>query len=317
MGLGGSSIQKRRTMHTTDTDRLDAAFTLLAEVVADQNARGRPCYSAGLKPALQKRMPGFYEGRLGFTSFREFLENAASRGLVRLEPTGGPDVNVVPPGGRAVPVATGPLDRARTPHWIRSDLWRAFFDWTPGLKRVYDRKVDRAVMFPEAPNPLEDPDATALRSATESEPERFVPIEPIPMDAQTAWMSDFVAKLADGPLTQALHGALMSDRPIQAFNRVVRADPALGREWYARRLEEVENVVLSWQKEHGLTFPIREATQLPTPHLDTPGRGVPQAAIEITEIDQLRKQLHLAIDEMPLGDLLKLSIPLQYLVERR
>jgi len=79
LGLSRTEYLQEDTMTTTDQIELDAAFALLREIVGEQHRRGRRCFSAGLKPAMQKRVPGFFEGRLGFTSFREFLEAAAAR----------------------------------------------------------------------------------------------------------------------------------------------------------------------------------------------------------------------------------------------
>jgi len=196
---------------------------------------------------------------------------------------------------------------------VRRDLWKAFFDWTPGLTRVYDRQRDRALHFPEAPNPLERPEVTALRSEVEADPDQFVEIKPIGMDAQLAWMNDFAKGVDDEGLRQALHIALMSERPIPAFNRLVRADPTIGREWYARRVSEVESVIADWQEAHGLQFAPhapRDEGEKPSGTLATPAAAPPAG----TEIEEVRARLHAAIDRMAMADMLNLF---EYLIERR
>lgn len=297
-------------MTTTDQTELDAAFALLCEVVEEHHRQGRRCFSAGLKPAMQKRAPGFFEGRLGFTSFRQFLEAGAARRIVELQGTHGPDVNVVPLGASPLPSGGERADHPRSPRWVRPDLWRAFFDWTPGLKRVFDRRGDRALVFSEAPNPLEAPDVTAMRSEVEADPDQFIEIKPIGMDSQMVWMNDYANGVKDDALRQALHAALMTDRPIAAFNRVVRAEPTIGREWYARRLHEVESVMAEWQEFHGL----RLALNVPRDDTERPMAPTEAGTGAGTEVDDLRARLHAAIDRMPMPELLKL---VEYLIDRR
>ena len=171
-------------------------------------------------------------------------------------------------------------------------------------------------MFPEAENPFEGPEAKALRSAVEANDDRFIPIQPLGMEAQTKWMNEFVKELGDRPMTQALQAALMSDRPMQSFSRVVRAEPAW-RGVVRPSAEEVERVIIGWQTEHGLTFPISDVTPATDGLPSVAGRGFIWDGGASRDVEQLRRQLHEAIDQMPLADLLKLSVPLEYLVESR
>lgn len=58
---------------------LDTAEALLAE-------RGDRVFGSMVKQTLKRRKPGFSETSLGFRSFNELLEDAESRGLIKIEP---------------------------------------------------------------------------------------------------------------------------------------------------------------------------------------------------------------------------------------
>jgi uncharacterized LabA/DUF88 family protein len=63
----------------------EAAFGLLAEVVAGLAARGRSPQLSGLKNQMRKRQPDFTEKRFGYGGFMQFCKAAQARGLVTLE----------------------------------------------------------------------------------------------------------------------------------------------------------------------------------------------------------------------------------------
>lgn len=64
----------------------EAAFGLLAAIVAEYEAAGRPAYGAPVKVALQRRSNGWFdEAKLGFSRFKGFLEAARDAGVVDFE----------------------------------------------------------------------------------------------------------------------------------------------------------------------------------------------------------------------------------------
>lgn len=297
-------------MDTTQQQRLKAAFDLLAEVVGEYQQQGRRCYSATLKPNMRSRNPEFFEGLLGFASFREFLRAAQSAGVVDLVPTLGPDVIVTPPGqARRTEERYG--GRRPAVRRIRADIWKAFFDWTPGLKRVLDREAARVLIFTENPNPLESDDAKAAREAVASDPDRYIRINPISMDEQRSWMQEFADSLTDKTFRDVLHAALMSDRPIQNFNQAARATPG-GAQWHEARYQNVQRRIESFLAEHGIEMDIYEP-ELVSPQV---GGASAEAPVHEADLDALRRTLHAAIDRMPRAELLKISVPLEYLVDR-
>ena len=70
------------------------AFVALCNLVRKWRAEGRKTTTAGLKPALQKAIPGFSEADFGFLQFRDFVAAAVEAGHIQVQklPTGHPMV---------------------------------------------------------------------------------------------------------------------------------------------------------------------------------------------------------------------------------
>lgn len=63
----------------------DAAFKLLAEVIASVAGPGGAAPLSGLKNQLRKQLPGFTEKRFGYGGFLQFCKAARTRGLIEME----------------------------------------------------------------------------------------------------------------------------------------------------------------------------------------------------------------------------------------
>ena len=293
------------------TPQHEAALRLLQSVVHDRLASGRRTHSAGLKPAMQQRSnQGFSEIRLGFPNFRAFLEWAQDAGAVRLVPAPtGPDMEVLPAhpaADQAIPTSESRGLRGR----IRADLWRSFVDWRTDWRRVFDRESGEARMFPREPHEVGDaPQHAALRAAVTDNPNRFVEIAPIPQDAQLAWMREFADAEADSPLNVQLQAALRDERPAAAFATRLRQTPTALHRWNRWRELRVAAAIQEWAGNHQLEVTIHDEPQR---------RFVEGPRLFVADMDDqaLRQRLHEAIDKMPMAELLRLPIPLEYLISR-
>ena len=138
------------------------ALELLSEVVARNHRDGRRSFAASLKPEMRRRsLDGFDEQRLGFSSFRRFLDYAVDEGAVELRAAPrGPDVVVVPIGGQPLASELAP----GTARKIRGDIWDAFLDWTQGFTRLWDDEDKRAYRIPAERVPLSQ--KTCVESAS-------------------------------------------------------------------------------------------------------------------------------------------------------
>ncbi len=200
------------------------AFALLADAVKDYYVANRRAYSAGLKPELKRRDPAFDEQGLGFASFRRFLEAAERAGVVDVHPARrGPDIELVPPGEPLHPEY--PVRRPRSPGRLRSDLWKAWVDWTPGYRRLYDRQRHVAERIPAVPVSALSPEHRELVEALDAGDERVIPIAGLSIERQLEWMTEFVAEAGD--FGARLSEALRRERPAQEFVFAMRSRPDL------------------------------------------------------------------------------------------
>jgi hypothetical protein len=70
-------------------ERTQAALNLVLETLealAEERGSGEKIWGSMVKQTLKRRRPGFNESYYGFRSFNRLLEEAASRGLMDLEP---------------------------------------------------------------------------------------------------------------------------------------------------------------------------------------------------------------------------------------
>jgi Uncharacterised protein family (UPF0158) len=301
-------------VEAADIDIREHFFGLLRTALNEVMAGGGRPYAAALKPLLKRLSnDGFSESRLGFDSFREFLRAAESRGLVELRHTAGGDIEVLPASNQPTPVGAKVV--AKPEHVIRADLWRAFVDWSPELARVYDRIEDRAVTFPEEEKPFENERHTELRRAVVQQPARYVRITPISMDETLAVMRAFAETLADPDERGELQAALTRARPAAAFAAVVRSRPDLARGWHLVRLQDVADRISEWAARHDIAVDFIRTSQQVSSSGDA-GLRAEDGIVAGRSAEALRAAILGAVERMPLSELLKLPIPVEYLINR-
>ncbi len=309
-------------MNQVDQSKRDEAFAVLRQTVDEFFGNGRRALGAAVKPELvRKTFGGFSESALGFSSFGDFVRAAQAQGIVDVHSSRmTPDLELLPPGEQPQPQPddAAAVDTQRPATYsppgqsIRTDLWRAFVDWTPGLMRAYDREQDRAVFFPEEPAPLEPEEHRAARDAWKSNPERFPRIEPIGMARQIEWMQDFTERQPRGPARTILEFALSRDRPFREFSHAIREDSGLVAAWHVHRKELVADCIRKWMADNDLKVSIFKPVWMP--HGGDTARETRPAADP--HVEMIRQRLHRVIDRMTAADLLRLSIPVEYLIEQ-
>lgn len=301
--------------HSQRDDNLQTAFDVLASLVEEMHAAGRRTYAASVKPQLLTRTNGGFNEREigpGFASFRDFLAAAETAGVVKVSPAPvGPDVEILPPGATSL----GPRNisaRVGVGPRIRADLWRAFVDWTPGRLRVFDRLDNVAKVVTAQPAPLEPPQQSALRRAIPVEPDRYVTISPVPLERQQEIMAEFLATLEPSPVHAALETALRSPRPIRAFTSTLTIDGAVHDAYTAHRLSCIARIIEEWKGVNHLEVDIFESR--PQARLDESTSHAPPANDPAEAA--ARRILHAAIDRMPLEELNRLHVPVEFYLER-
>jgi uncharacterized protein (TIGR00288 family) len=81
--------KKRREAAPAGEDKKQEAFDLLLETLnalIAERGEGERIWGSMVKQALKRRKPGFNESYYGFRAFSDLLEEAAKKGLIKLEP---------------------------------------------------------------------------------------------------------------------------------------------------------------------------------------------------------------------------------------
>lgn len=295
------------------------AFDLLVAVVADFYESGRRAYSAGLKPELRVRSGGaFDEHALGYETFRGFISAAETAGLVDVHPAlRGPDIEVVPTG-RPSRVVDGGGSAAPASRRVRHDLWKAWLDWAPGYRRLYDRDADLAVRVASLPVAALSDEHRALVEAADAADGRVIEIAGISIEDQLGWMTEF-AQTA-GPRGARLMAALQRERPAQEFTNALRGWPDLAASWRDQLLKRVRAEIERWAAEHDLEIQLTEPPP-PAPVVERQDHAADQTheRADAPDLDPetIRRLVRRAVERMPAEALLELSIPFKYFLEPR
>ena len=291
------------------------------QAVRDLHARGRTTTAAGVKSEMRRlSAQGFDESRLGYPRFRDFLQEAQRLGAVVVVAPSSPgrDAIVALPGDALPPTVKRKL--------VRPDLWRAFIDWTPGMLRVYDRSTDRAVCVSTEPAPLEPTYNTEIRDQVKRNSAGFIQITPVSPDEQMEWAKSFVETLASGSDSAAeqLASALDQPKPLGAFTALIKLDSQLAGDWARWRETRLVREIRAWSELNGLrlepyvstTTASRGADVVKHHHsaFNTSSSYLTSANDLEVDLAPIRDKILAALSRMPTADLLRLSIPAEYLL---
>jgi hypothetical protein len=292
-------------------------YGLLAEVVRDAHVAGRRCIAASLKPALQRRSNGgFSESRLGFETFRQFLRAAEAQGVITTRPSSGGDVEVALPAAQTSdPTVAGSAqgDPAIGPgQRIRPDLWRAWVEWSTDLARVFDRQTGEARLYPAEERPYEAEAWAALRREMRDNPARFVAIEPTTPEDTLQRMRQFAEEQSDS-VRERLVAALGDEQPAARFTALVRSEPELAKAWHFVRAQQIAGAITEWCRRNDVNVDFLEAARPRAGRVPSMER---REASSWGSEEELRELVLAAVRKMPVGDLLRLPIALEYLVTK-
>ena len=291
-----------------NNDRRRDAFEALRSVAEEFAARGRLCFAASAKPAMVARV-GFDETVAGYPTFRSLLADAEREGWVTLSYVSSGDVRISAPAGEPSagrsPQATG--REAQTPSATRERLL------PPGTKIRHD--FWNAVIK-DSETWLYDSAADAVvTGASAGQREDLVPLPTADATLQSAWVQQFLETL-DEPRRSAIDAVIAKVDEPRAKHDVLTSLPAPVRNaWYAWRTRRVLERLEEWKAEHGKDVellisrrPIRQPPRSTRPIR----KGAPTSA---NAEQRLRDRLHQAIDQMPMSELLRLPIPIEFLID--
>lgn len=288
-------------------DRRREAFEALRHVAEEFAARGRKCVAASAKPAFVARV-GFDESAIGYPTFRAMLADAERGGWVTLSYVPSGDVRISPPTDAP---AAGPTTRTMKPAAqmppvgrqrplplgtkIRHDFWNAVI------------KDTETWLFDQA--------ADAVVTGASEQREGMVPLPTADVSVQNAWIQEFLETL-DEPRRSAVGAAVLQVDEPRAKHEVLVSQPAPVRNaWYAWRTRMVLSRLEKWKEEHGLNnvelFFVSPVSRPPRSARTGRAGGTAPA----TSDRQLRDRVHRAIEHMPTSELLRLPIPIEFLLD--
>lgn len=319
---------------------VDAAFAELRSLVVDWRSAGRVTTTAGLKPALKDRMPGFSEADYGFTTFRDFTLAAQDADYVRISRLHNghnllhlPEESIDELGAMVAHATSGSAESplsTMVPHSrLKSEVWGAFVDWNTDYVRFWDRRSRKAFMYPVA----ED---GSLR--IESEPERFVRVPPVTFGQQQLWMREWANSLSE-PSRAAVIESLADDAPSGEFRRTL-GRWGLSDRWRLTLQQKVWEAVGQWVAQENvplgdITDRRKVAASASASGAVAPGVSevVPSrpdakeanvtgghhevaATSDQSELHRLRQLVHRAVDRMSLAELAALPLRAEHLLDR-
>jgi hypothetical protein len=270
-------------------------FSLLRDSVLEMEAEAQTMTAAGVSLWMRRMDPGFSPVAAGFSTFRLFLEAAEADGLVSVqmpEQTGLPDLMVASPGEDA----TRRGSKAAGPTRVRRDIWDAVMDWAPSRRHGYNRRTRHIV------RDLESPASSDL-----------ITLPKITKEQQLAWMRDFAASLESSEERAKAEEALATQAPVGAFGHLLRGSSRLSTEWRSRLRTEVLAKIIAWADSHQIARGdlVMKPEQEPS---RSPLQSRPGGAMRAE--DDLRAELLRTLERLPLAELLKLPIPLEYVLRR-
>jgi hypothetical protein len=278
-------------------ERRLSAFNALGAIAADFAARGRLFVAASAKPAVRERV-GFDESALGYRTFREFLTDAERNGAVRLVYGRAGDVEILGPEAEAIAETHPPTEQAAhsADERVRPDLWNAVTDLDADRSWWYDPKADIVVT---------DASSVGLTG--------LVAVPSLGPD-QEQWISEFVVSLPESSRLK-LEAELAAASTVPLKLKLVSARPEFRRRWYDLRTARVREALERWKREHSLDVDLVDRRQQPRKAISSPARQKGSTKPVGAQDDDLRDRLHRAIERMPRSELLRISLPIEYLLD--
>ena len=282
------------------------AFEALRQIAAEYAARGRRCLAASAKPAMVARV-GFDETDVGYPTFRALLSDAEREGWVSLSYIPSGDVNIAAPlaDGSAAP---GHDDLTPSPEAARPTNDRPL---PPGAKIRHD--LWNAIIK-ESETWFYDPAADAVVTGSSAETrDNLISLPTADADAQNDWINQFLETLEENRRNAIAAVVAEADDP-RAKNEVLTSQRVpIRNAWYAWRTRMVLERLQNWKETHSLGVDLlisRPTRQLPRSARSRQGTGAAASSER-----PLRERLHRAIDQMPTSELLRLSIPVEFLID--
>jgi hypothetical protein len=270
---------------------IERGLELLQEALASLSTE-TPA-AAGVYSRMRKIDPSFTFHVAGYKSFRELLNEAEKQGLVTIEKEpGASDVMVRPALGGSMPKASKPVTR------IGTDLWRALLDWGPSANYGFDRDSGRT-------NPLEDGKLSTSQ----------VRVPSISKAEQLEWMREFAAQETSEIAQAALNAGLAQSDPTAGFSQALKQSDPASRRWKRFLKLRVLDRATKWAGASSIPLSSIEGANPSAKLSRLPSESPSSPNTEDTE-SLLREHILSVVASLPLSELLRISIPVEYTIRR-
>lgn len=134
-------------------------------------------------------------------------------------------------------------------------LIEAFQDHGGEARYVLDRTTGEVIFV--YPDGLSHEEAEELEERFESDPGRYITVEPMPSHEGFDIMEDFVESLAPSPARRQLERALEGRRPFRRFKDALYDLPSLRESWHHFHDRRMLEYAADWVRAEGIDLPLR------------------------------------------------------------
>lgn len=261
-------------------------FEVLAKAIAEFESSGKVATAAGVSARMRQISPGFSVSSTEFASFRDITRAAESAGLILATRTSSDYVLKL----------VGDHDQDFRGATLRPDLWRAIQDWTEGVRYAFNRGTQKT-----------EPIGASL-------PVGSVAVPTVAKSTSVQWMREFSATQR-GDLAMLLTEALNDKDPIAGFHRVTQENGSIKRRWSKYLRTRVLDTAVTWATSNSIPRSEIFTSSVSMNALSAPKAQVKEAADISGDIDARQRVLDI-LESMPLHELLRLPIPLEYSLKR-
>lgn len=282
------------------------AMGLLKATVADLEGRGSATYAAGVSARMKQADPTFDVRNCGFPTFKAFLAHAVEEGVVRVSrKPGASDFTVT---GVDTPAVAGE-EVVPSGRYLRQEAWAAFTR-IEAASSWWQRDSGRIV------GPMSDqPDDGS----------EWVEMRPLTRAELTSWMRAFAEGVQEPKRNAELLASLDTASSVENFNTQVRLHQGTARRWGRFYRDQVMRHAFRWAENNSVPrerlFRAGDGGARPTPSTalsDKLREGTGGARRDdLTSYEsRARAAVITAVERMPLAEVLRLPIPVEYLIRR-
>lgn len=253
-------------------------FESLVSTIAEFESAGKSATAAGVSARMRQLLPGFSVAATEFKTFRDLTQAAENAGLITSARTSSDYV---------LSLVRSDDFRGET---LLPGLWRAIQDWTEGANYAFNRVTRKT-----------EPVGVSV-------PAGAVAVPTVDKTTNAQWMRDF-ASTQQGDIAFTLEAALAEEDPVAAFLRTVRDNDSVKRRWSKYLRSRVLDTAVTWATANGIP-----RTDIFTKPALKP--SAQPATDDRSDDDDARSRVLDILGTMPLHELLRLPIPLEYALKR-